>query len=113
MTATTVNHPLFARCWNSLSPLIERDAAPHRRAMLAGARGRAVEVGAGNGINFRHYPTTVDEVIALEPEPSLRARAQTAAREAPVPVSVGEGLADELPLEDGSCDAAVVSLVEL
>jgi ubiquinone/menaquinone biosynthesis C-methylase UbiE len=111
MTATTVSHPLFARCWNRLSSLIEREAARHRREMLAGARGRVVEIGAGNGINFRRYPTIVDEVVALEPEPYLRARAQDAARESPVPVSVRDGVADDLPLEDGCCDTAIASLV--
>jgi ubiquinone/menaquinone biosynthesis C-methylase UbiE len=70
-----------------------------------------VEIGAGNGINFRHYPTTVEEVVALEPESYLRARAQAAARQAPVPVSVRDGVAGELSLEDGCCDTAVVSMV--
>jgi ubiquinone/menaquinone biosynthesis C-methylase UbiE len=111
VTATMVNHPLFAHCWNRVSSLIERDAARHRREMLAGARGRVVEIGAGNGMNFRHYPTIVDEVVALEPEPYLRARAQDAARESPLPVSVRDGVADELPLEDGCCDTAIASLV--
>jgi ubiquinone/menaquinone biosynthesis C-methylase UbiE len=111
VTSTTVSHPLFARCFNRLSWLMERDAAPHRRQMLAGASGRVVEIGAGNGMNFHHYPATVDEVIALEPESYLRARAQAAARDAPVPVSVGDRVADELPLQDKCCDTAVASLV--
>jgi hypothetical protein len=33
-----------------------------------------VEVGAGDGLNFGHYPYSVEEVIALEPEPYQRAR---------------------------------------
>ena len=111
MTATTVNHPLFARCWSPLSSLIERDAAPHRREMLAGASGRAVEIGAGNGMNFRHYPATVEEVIALEPEPYLRARADQAARQAAVAISVRAAVAEDLPLDAGSFDIAVASLV--
>jgi ubiquinone/menaquinone biosynthesis C-methylase UbiE len=90
---------------------MERDAAAHRRRMLAGACGRVVEIGAGNGMNFRHYPTTVEEVIALEPEPYLRARAQAVAEFALVPASVSVGVGEELPLEDGSCDTAVASLV--
>lgn len=50
-------------------------------------------------------------MVAIEPEPYLRERAERAARRAPVAVSVMDGLADRLPLEDGSVDAAVVALV--
>jgi len=28
----------------------------HRRRLLAGLTGRVIEVGAGNGLNFAHYP---------------------------------------------------------
>jgi ubiquinone/menaquinone biosynthesis C-methylase UbiE len=70
-----------------------------------------LEVGAGNGINFSHYPATVKEVIALEPEPYMRRKAQEAAGVAPVSVSVRPGLADPLELPDASVDAAVTSLV--
>lgn len=108
---TEVRHPLFSRCFNRLSWLMEREAGAHREKMLAGASGRVVEIGAGNGMNFRHYPATVDEVVALEPEPFLRARATEAARRAPVPVSVQEAVADRLPLDDGAFDVAVASLV--
>jgi ubiquinone/menaquinone biosynthesis C-methylase UbiE len=111
MTSPAVRHPLFARCFNRLSWLMEREAGAHRHQMLAGATGRVVEIGAGNGMNFRHYPTTVDEVVALEPEPYLRARAEEAAREAAVTVSVRDAVADELPLDEGTVDTAVASLV--
>ncbi|MEU7405752.1 hypothetical protein AB0B09_31710, partial [Streptomyces sp. NPDC044948] len=32
--------------------------------VLAGLSGRVIEVGAGNGLNFSHYPDTVAEVVA-------------------------------------------------
>ncbi|MFL5853835.1 MAG: class I SAM-dependent methyltransferase [Solirubrobacterales bacterium] len=53
----------------------------------------------------------VTEVIAMEPEPTLRAAAERAAADAPVPVRVMPGVADDLPLEDASADAVVASLV--
>jgi hypothetical protein len=34
--------------------------------------GRVIEVGAGSGANFAYYPTTVSEVVAVEPEGYLR-----------------------------------------
>jgi ubiquinone/menaquinone biosynthesis C-methylase UbiE len=88
-----------------------RGAADHRRRLLEALTGRVVEIGAGNGLNFAHYPAAVTEVIAIEPEPTLRAAAQEAAAGASVPVTVREGTADALPLEDGELDAAVASLV--
>jgi ubiquinone/menaquinone biosynthesis C-methylase UbiE len=106
-----VRHPIFARFFDRLSRLMERDVGEHRDELLAGLSGRVVEVGAGNGMNFRHYPATVDEVVALEPEAYLRGKAEEAARAAPVRVSVRDGAADPLPLEDASFDAAIASLV--
>jgi ubiquinone/menaquinone biosynthesis C-methylase UbiE len=86
-------------------------AAAHRGELLAGLAGRAVEVGAGTGLNFRHYPPAVTEVVAVEPEPYLRARAEEAAASVPVPVAVVDGMAERLPLDDAACDAGVASLV--
>jgi ubiquinone/menaquinone biosynthesis C-methylase UbiE len=110
--ASEVRHPLFARFYAKVSPSAERKgAAAHREELLAGLQGRVIEVGAGNGLNFRHYPATVDEVVAVEPEDYLRARAQEAAPSASVPVTVIAGVADRLPAQDGTFDAAVASLV--
>jgi ubiquinone/menaquinone biosynthesis C-methylase UbiE len=109
---TDVRHPLFARAYARLSPGAEKTGvAEHRDELLAGVAGRVIELGAGNGLNFAHYPSTVSEVVAVEPEPYLRARAQEAAAGAAVPVRVVAGVADALPGEDASFDAAVASLV--
>ena len=89
----------------------ELGQAEHRAAMLEGVTGRVVDLGAGNGLNFRHYPRTVTELVAVEPEPYLRARAEEAAQAAAIPIRVVDGLGGELPFPDGSFDAAVVSLV--
>jgi ubiquinone/menaquinone biosynthesis C-methylase UbiE len=107
-----IPHPRFARWYMKGSEESEqRGAAEHRRRLLEGLAGRVVEVGSGHGLNFPHYPATVTEVIAIEPEPTLRAAAEKAALDAPVPISVRAGTADALPLEDGSMDAAVASLM--
>jgi SAM-dependent methyltransferase len=107
----TVRHPIFARVYERLSRLMERDIGKHRDELLAGLSGRVLEIGAGNGMNFPHYPSTVDEVVALEPEPHLREKARQAAADAPVRVSVGDAAAYPLPLDEASIDAAVASLV--
>jgi ubiquinone/menaquinone biosynthesis C-methylase UbiE len=107
-----VHHPLFARLYSRIAKREdERGNAENRQELLAGLSGRVVEVGSGVGSNFAHYPATVTEVVAVEPEPYLRQKSEEAAAEAPVPVRVVDGVADALPVEDGSIDAAVVSLV--
>jgi ubiquinone/menaquinone biosynthesis C-methylase UbiE len=113
MTASPdLPRPRFARAYMRASRTPgRRDTAGHRRRLLAGLAGRVLELGAGHGLNFAHYPATVDEVVAIEPEPTLRAAATEAAAAAPVPVRVLAGVADALPLGDESVDAAVASLV--
>lgn len=105
-------HPRFARMYERISAEAEqRGTAEHRDRALAGLSGRVIEVGAGNGLNFGHYPDTVTQVVAVEPEDRLRALAEQAAANAPVPVRVVAGHAVALPAEDGTFDAAVASLV--
>jgi SAM-dependent methyltransferase len=105
-----VHHPLFARCYARVGHLMEAEIGDHRRRLLAGLTGRVLEVGAGNGLNFPHYPATVTEVLAVEPEPYLRRLAEAAARQAPVPIRVVDGTAEALPT-DATFDAVVASLV--
>lgn len=107
----SVHHPVFARVYARLSHLMEPEIGRHRQQLLDGLAGSVVEVGAGNGMNFRHYPTTVTRVVAVEPEPHLRHLAAQEATQVPVTVDVVDGIADRLPLDDASVDAAVVSLV--
>ena len=111
MATTDIRHPLFARFFDRLSGVMEKEVGARRDELLAGLSGRVLEIGPGNGINFRHYPPSVDEVVALEPERYLRAKAERAARVAPVPVKVRPGLADQLDLPDASFDATVACLV--
>jgi SAM-dependent methyltransferase len=108
---TQVHHPIFARFYQRFSKVIEREVGERRDELLDGLSGRVLEVGAGNGMNFRHYPAAVTEVVALEPEAYLRGKAEQAALDAPVSVSVRAGVADPLPFADCSFDAAVASLV--
>ncbi|MFD7701821.1 class I SAM-dependent methyltransferase [Streptomyces caelestis] len=108
-----VRHPLFARCYARLSVAAETRAgmAGVRRGLLGGLSGRVIEVGAGNGLNFAHYPGAVSEVVAIEPERGLRALAVEAALRAQVPVDVAPGVAEALPVKSEAFDAAVLSLV--
>jgi SAM-dependent methyltransferase len=107
----SVRRPVFARCYHRFSVAAEPGVGPYRRRLLAGLSGRVVEIGAGNGLNFAHFPDSVAGVVAVEPERTLRRLAVTAAARAGVPVDVVPGAAEALPAEDEAFDAAVLSLV--
>jgi ubiquinone/menaquinone biosynthesis C-methylase UbiE len=107
----THSHPIFARVYARMSPKMEKSGlAEYREKLLAGLRGHVMEVGAGNGLNFAHYPPEVTGVVAVEPEPHLRELAGAAPRTS-VSVDVVDGVADSLPAEDASFDGVVASLM--
>ncbi|UUU35455.1 class I SAM-dependent methyltransferase [Streptomyces sp. CA-210063] len=110
-TRDAMHHPVFARFYARLSESAEPKVGPVRDELLAGLSGRVIEIGAGNGLNFAHFPSTVSEVVALEPERSLRQLALESALRAEVPVDVVPGAAEALPVKSEAFDAAVFSLV--
>lgn len=111
MARASKHHPLFARLWSVMTRHEPPEILGHRDELLSGLSGRVLELGAGAGTNFAHYPPTVEHVLAVEPEPYLRARAEEAATRTEIEIEVVDGVADSLPAEDGSFDAAVACLV--
>lgn len=107
-----LQHPRFARMYLKIAAESDqRGGTEHRRRLLRGLSGSVLEVGAGQGRNFRHYPGTVAAVLAVEPDDTLRSEAERAASGAPVPVTVRAGSADALPVAGETYDAVVFSLV--
>jgi ubiquinone/menaquinone biosynthesis C-methylase UbiE len=110
VSADEVSNPIFARFFDRFAAKDKgRGEADLRRELLAGLRGRVVEVGPGNGINFEHYPHSVSELVAVEPEPYLRRAAEDTARLNELNVRVVDGVAQHLPAADGWADAVVVA----
>jgi ubiquinone/menaquinone biosynthesis C-methylase UbiE len=112
MSLHKLEHPNFARVYSRISRWLDRHGgSEHRRRLVAPLAGRVIEVGAGNGLNFAHYPETVTLVLAVEPESRLRAEARRAASSARVPVGIVSARAEQLPVPDNHFDGAVLSLV--
>lgn len=86
-----------------------RQFAPYRERVAAAARGRVLEVGIGTGQNLSRFGAQVSEVIGIEPAARLATMARTAARDAPMPVTVVEASADAIPLDTRSIDTVVMT----
>ena len=102
--------PFFAAFYEVLSKGEDRMIRRYRAQVAGEARGRVLEIGAGNGLNFSHYRQAL-EVTAVEPQPGMLKNAALRAAAAPVPVRLVRGSAEALPARDGSVDTVVLSLV--
>jgi ubiquinone/menaquinone biosynthesis C-methylase UbiE len=109
-TGSELHRPWFARvlAWSAEAES-RKGGLVHRRRLLDGLTGRVVEIGVGTGNNFPLYPSTVDHLVAVEPERNLQRLAVAAAGKVAVPIQVVAAVADNLPLATGSVDAAVVA----
>jgi ubiquinone/menaquinone biosynthesis C-methylase UbiE len=98
---------IFAAGYDPLSARWEkRHGAELRRKLLADARGRVLEIGAGTGLSIPLYPP-VEELVATDPsEPMLR-RARRRAAQAGRDVTFVEAPAEQLPFADDSFDTVV------
>src|ERR1700710_2822527 len=127
----------FARFYDrALKATEENGLGTMRKELLAGARGRVIEVGAGTGVNVDLYPDEIEDLTLVEPDPHMAARLRArleagegahggatggeAASEAPaavpnglaqVPKHLVEAPAEALPFDDGTFDTAVATLV--
>jgi SAM-dependent methyltransferase len=105
-------HRVFARWYPGRAAAMDKAGfAAYRDHFLAGLCGQVLELGAGSGLNFAHYPPEVERVVAVEPEARMREKALEAAAEARVPIEVVDGVAEDLSAFAGQFDAAVCSLV--
>ena len=82
-----------------------------RAALLAEARGRTLEIGAGTGLNLAHYGAAVTELTVTEPEAPMARRLRVRAASAPVVARVVEAPAEHLPFPDDAFDTVVSTLV--
>jgi ubiquinone/menaquinone biosynthesis C-methylase UbiE len=105
-----VSNPLFVRIYERVMPQgLAQGQGGHLEELLAGLTGRVVEIGVGGGPTFSRYPDGVSELVGVEPEPRMRALAEREAATAAMPVQIVDAVADHLPFEDGSFDAAVLA----
>jgi ubiquinone/menaquinone biosynthesis C-methylase UbiE len=102
---------LFARVYDrAIAASEEAGLADRRRRLLAQARGRVVEIGAGTGLNLAHYPAGIEQLVLTEPEEPMLARLGARAEGHKPPATVVAAPAERLPLADASVDTVVTTL---
>jgi ubiquinone/menaquinone biosynthesis C-methylase UbiE len=87
----------------------QQQLVAYRQQVVGGARGRVLEIGIGSGRNLPFYGEDVEEVIGVDPSPELLAMARRALAASPLRAELYEGSAEQLPFNDRSFDAAVVT----
>ena len=93
-------------------PPKRRDCARCAGTLLAGARGRVLEVGAGTGLNIELYPGEGVESLTLsEPDPQMVKQLREKLGESEREAELIRAPAEELPFADDSFDTVTVTLV--
>lgn len=81
-----------------------------RKKVVPLASGVVLEVGIGSGLNVPHYdPARVKSVIGVDPDAKLHAIGQTRMHNAAFPLEVLAESAEEMSLETGIADTALVT----
>lgn len=107
-------HPIVAAIYDRMLAGSERAGLAQRRAeLLAAARGRVLELGAGTGANLAAYPRELDSLTMVEPDPHMARRlsAKLSARPPGFAHELIEARAERLPFDDDAFDTVVATLV--
>lgn len=86
-----------------------QEFAAYRRRVVAAAHGRVLEIGIGSGLNLPFYGSEVNEVIGLDPSSPLLTMAERQARREHVPVTMLQGSAEAIPLDNASVDTVLTT----
>lgn len=89
---------------------MDRAYGPVKRDLFAGLSGNVLEIGPGTGVNFPYYPKDI-HLVGIEPNPFTFPRLRAHADACGVGLTLLDGVAERIPVEDNSVDVIVSTLV--
>jgi len=103
---------LFAAVYDRMTAKAEAAGiGAFREALLSGARGRVIEIGAGTGANLPYYRDGVETITFAEPEAPMARKLERRIREHSRIVEIVHAPAERLPFANAQFDTAVSTLV--
>lgn len=87
----------------------QKNFAPFRERTAGAAHGRVLEIGIGSGLNLASYHPDVETVCGVDPSAELLAKTRDRVASVGFPVRLLEASSENLPLEDRSFDAIVMT----
>jgi len=111
-TDANISTRFFAASYDPFLALGElAGISKRRRRLLEAAQGRVVELGAGTGLNLRHYPDGIDGLLLVEPDAAMRKRLKRRLDRSGRQGWVIDATAELLPFADDSVDTVVATFV--
>lgn len=89
----------------------QRSMGRRRHELIANARGRTLEIGAGTGANIPYYPHGLEELILAEPFEPMRRQLERKLSESGKSARTLDASAEAIPLAEESVDTVVSTLV--
>lgn len=88
----------------------DEEMGERKRQHMSAFDGTVVEIGAGNGVNFRYYPPGI-KLVVYEPNPYMHKRLHDTAADHKIDYELRATSAEQLDFEAGSVDAVACTLV--
>jgi SAM-dependent methyltransferase len=105
---------LFRRCYAyafgfTTAPGERAGLAAQRHDLLAAATGVTLEIGAGTGLNLRHYPPDVSRLLLVEPDQHMMRWLRRRAEQVSPAARLVAAVAGQLPFPEATIDTVVVT----
>ena len=83
------------------------DLEQYRRELLQNVAGEILELGFGTGLNLPHYPSSVERITTVDPNPGMQRLARSRIEQSSITVDYKILDGESLPMKDASFDAVV------